>query len=234
MRAHAFRPRWKFLCGVQIAFRAVSSGRRPFVTADSGQATYKPTTLIMTPRRLTTSSSYAHSWSNIHAFTRSSSFSSLSVIVFLTEYIPLCSHRGIPCHLGRTYTTRVHGSLTPTLSVYLNRNNERYRVNAKLIRSNYPLLEVRPSKVTALQMTGCHRCTRSATRIDRLCRCGGENMVFAFRSFERSLALLIQTRPLRTQWNFGLFENNEIFDTMVGRILSELSSCTYSLQRIYI
>lgn len=132
------------------------------------------------------------------------------------------------------YTTRVHGSLTPTLSVYLNRNNERYRVNAKLIRSNYPLLEVRPSKVTALQMTGCHRCTRSATRIDRLCRCGGENMVFAFRSFECSLALLIQTRPLRTQWNFGLFENNEIFDTMVGRILSELSSCTYSLQRIYI
>lgn len=156
---HVFRPRWKFLCGVQIAFRAVSSGRRrPFVTADSGQTTYKPTTLIMTPRRLTTSSSCAHSWSNIHAFTRSSSFSSLSVIVFLTEYIPLYSHRAIPCHLGRTYTTRVHGSLTPTLSVYPNRNNERYRVNAKLIRSNYPLLEVRPSKVTALQMTGCHRC----------------------------------------------------------------------------
>lgn len=105
--------------GVQIAFRPVPSGRRPFVTADSGQATYKPATLIMTPRRLTTSSSYAHSWSNIHAFTRSSS-----------SFIPLC-HRfpnGISlCTRTVVFVvtwaapiyiyTRVHGSLIPTLSL---------------------------------------------------------------------------------------------------------------------
>lgn len=78
-------------------FRAVLSARRPFVTADSGRATYKPATLIMTLRRLTTSSSCAHSWSNIHAFTRSLLYSlppslSLSVIVFLLS-IPLSDTR---------------------------------------------------------------------------------------------------------------------------------------------
>lgn len=111
--------------GVQIAFRPVPSGRRPFVTADSGQATYKPATLIMTPRRLTTSSSYAHSWSNIHAFTRSSS----SFIPFCHRFpngISLCTRTVVfvvtwaaPIYIY----TRVHGSLIPTLSlsVHLNR-----------------------------------------------------------------------------------------------------------------
>lgn len=135
--------------GVQIAFRPVPSGRRPFVTADSGQATYKPATLIMTPRRLTTSSSYAHSWSNIHAFTRSSS-----------SFIPLC-HRfpnGISL-CTRTVVFVVTWAAPIYIYIYTGSrlfnphplslraskpNNERYRVNAKLIHSNYPLSEVRP------------------------------------------------------------------------------------------
>lgn len=135
--------------GVQIAFRPVPSGRRPFVTADSGQATYKPATLIMTPRRLTTSSSYAHSWSNIHAFTRSSS----SFIPFCHRFpngISLCTRTVVfvvtwaaPIYIYIYTGSRLFNP--HPLSLRASKpNNERYRVNAKLIHSNYPLSEVRP------------------------------------------------------------------------------------------